>query len=117
MAKNETVFFTKTPNVAFTVSSGTNTIFTAGADGSKLLMLNANVVGSTPNIQLAINDGVSDLDVSEIIPAVVGDLLASTNFPKDKSGNRYMNLQPGWTVKALVSGGGSVEIAAYGEDY
>lgn len=119
MSKNTTGYFTQSARTKTTsIASGSTTvIFTAGANGSKILAIST---GSTTTVtgKLLVNDGSTDHEVySNGSLAADTDLLALTAFPQKAAGSKYFNLESGWTIKFTGGGGGTALIMVYGEDY
>lgn len=124
MAKNEAIFFTKEGKLSSeVVTPGVPvTIFTAGADGSKLMMVNAaSQTGTQTSFELLINTGGGD----ELLGRNSADVnnqddildLTMPNLPVDKNGNKFLNLEPGAVLKMDITGGTSVTASVYAEDY
>lgn len=120
MAKNQDVFFTKTPKIGVASIVGSNTtIYTAGADGGKLLGLQVVSISSgTPSLKISVNDGGGDVVMSIEKVVIEGENLMDLIISAlDKNGNKYLNLDNGWIVKATQTGGTNVNVAFYAEDY
>lgn len=119
--KNPIAYYTKTANAktAGVTSAGIATIFTAGADGSKVLMINLITLTGTPtDLVLYVNDGVTNhLIYKKATPAAADDILDGTLLPKAANGMRYVNLEAGWSLRSTVTGAGTATVAVYGEDY
>lgn len=117
MAKNETIFFTKDGRFdsVTTASSATGTAITAGAEGSKLLMLKVTAIGAGSSINIDI-DG-HRVYTSGSMPTAGDDLLPLIlGIPDDAKGNPYFNLPASALVEIQVVGS-TCSAAAYVEDY
>lgn len=140
MAKTYTAPFTQNINQGFATiqpadTTTMKTVFTAGAEGSKIVSLSATNDDSAAAYVLEIykNNGSVDIFVGAVniplnsgksgsIPSV--DLKNATIFPHlpyDASGNKIMLLQAGHTLKVksqtTVNSGKTVTIIATGEDF
>lgn len=118
MAKNTTAYYTKDGKIqTTTISSSTSTIFTAGAEGSKILSIYLTGTITAASIKLSAFDGTNTYDlVSKSVPVTGDDILALTKFPVNANGDKYFNIPNGWTLKLQVSGGDAT-VVVYGEDY
>jgi len=126
MAKNTIAYYTKEGRTKTTtittsaVSDVTETVFTAGSDGSKVLLMQV-LKNAVHPITLYINDGTTDHKIlTSTVHAAGTDILDITKYPKAPNGMRYINLGPNWTIKATAASGfgvNTVEITTYGEDY
>lgn len=116
MAKNTTVYYTKEGRWATTsgIPNVPTLVFTAGADGSKILSIIALNAGT---YTLYYNNG-SDQKILEavVIAAVNDDLLTLIKLPLNAAGSKYFNMEGAATLKALEAGGAG-EIAIYAEDF
>ncbi|MBE9490877.1 MAG: hypothetical protein IMY67_11325 [Bacteroidetes bacterium] len=124
MAKNQDIFFTKDGKVssAVVVPGVPVTIFTAGVDGAKLLMVSvAAFTGVNTVLELLINTGGGDETLGRYTAAVAegDDIFGLTmpSLPKDKNANQYLNLPGGAIIKADLTGGTNVTLAVSAEDY
>lgn len=117
------------------------TVFTAGANGSKVEMFNiASTDTSARDIQVFLNDGTTDYLLTTIaVPANAGNtnsvppvglltfissaVYTTPNFqlPVDAMGNRFIHLKAGWSIKAAslttVTATKAVSILVQGGDY
>jgi hypothetical protein len=113
MAKNELIFLTKegkTGTLPTNTTTGTTPIFTAGADGAKIL----NISFNTDEVDCDLRIG--GVLIFSIVPYVKGqNLLEILGFPTDKNGNHYLNLPPNETI-GVATNNANIGFV-YGEDY
>lgn len=117
MAKNTIAYYTQAGKTKNTIlNTAQATIFTAGANGSKILMISC-LLAAAGNLSLIAFDGTNDHYLyTAIAPTLNLDLLDATNLPKAPNTMRYINLESGWSLKAVMSAGTS-NVVVYGEDY
>ncbi len=116
MAKNALLFLTQAGNLSASTLATSGTAFTPGTEGSKLSLLKISAVNSSP-VGGTISVGGVALYTYPGAMAAEDDILTLIDAPLDKNGNRYFNLENGDTVTFSGVTGGTVQIAAYGEDY
>lgn len=142
MAKQTNLYLTKNANLASNTivnadASTLKTVFTAGADGSILKMLNAvsdDTSARVIKIYIDLTPGTpAPVTIGAVsVPAASGNdgSTASVNLigayllpslPFDSSGNRYLNLPAGAAIKVssttTVTAAKTVTIVSAGEDY
>lgn len=126
MAKNTIAYYTKSGRVTTanaTHSGPTVTVFTAGAEGSKILGIDLITYGftTTGTILVYFNDGVDNTILRLFSSDIAStDIFSYMSLPKTSAGSKYMNIEAGTTIKIAVvvgSGAGSAQISVYGEDY
>jgi len=140
MAKNTTLFFPKQANnkvTQFVNADGTNakTIFTAGADGSRVYALIATSTDTSARImRFSIYDGVTRNIIGAVTLAIGAGtngtaasvaLLQNSLFQNivgvDANGVPYIDMESGWTLEAnatvAVTAATTVAITALGYDY
>lgn len=118
MAKNTIAYYTQAGKTKTTsLTSGVQaTLFTAGSNGSKVLMITC-LLASAGNLTLTVFDGTTDHNIyTAVAPTLNLDLLAATNLPELPTGLKYINLESGWSLKATVTVAAS-QVAVYAEDY
>ncbi len=98
------------------VSSSTAVVvFTAGPKGTKPFTIVA-LFSNSNTLTLSLSDKITDYTfLSKTSITVNEDLMALTKFPKDSNGNTYFLLEPGKSIKASMSTGGT-SLFIYGED-
>ena len=121
--------------VTFVNADGTalKTLITAGANGTKVMAINANKFDGTARfLELYWSNGVTDFLIAEIsLPIMAGlttnnavDLLSGTKIPAleiDNNGNRFLRIKSGESIKvamdSAVSGGGLCQVCSFSVDF
>jgi len=123
MAKNTIAYYTKSgraESVTIPGGGGSTTVFTAGAEGTKILGIyisNHNSSGAS-SMEVEVNNGVTTYNILTKANAATGDdLLDATKLPKNSNGIRYFNIESGSTIKIRNNAVSSAEVVVYGEDY
>jgi hypothetical protein len=117
MAKNESLYFGnegRTEFVAGITPGADTTIITSGADGCKLLILKVLAVsGGVTDATVKINTKTYNIKTGGIS---AGDTLLLA-APVDGNTNPYINIAGGFNISVAITGGNSVDVVAYVEDY
>jgi len=118
MAKNEALYFGSEGRTEFVAAvlagAPDTTIITAGADGSKLLILKVlAITGVVATATVKINTKTYNIKTGGIS---AGDTLLLT-APVDGNTNPYINIAGGYAVTVAITGGNTADIVAYVEDY
>lgn len=118
MAKNTIVYYTKEGNISSGVvtTSTTVTLFTAGAEGSKVTALNVYSSSASGAFQLRIDGAIVYTFTG--VPNLT-DFLVEINAPVDCNSRRYLNLPAGAIIEGIMNnvGGATISVYVYGEDY
>jgi len=118
MAKNESLYFGNEGRTEFvagiTPAAGDTTIITSGADGCKLLILKVLAIsGVVTTATVKINTKTYNIKTGGIS---AGDTLLLA-APVDGNTNPYINVAGGFNITVAITGGNTVDVVAYVEDY
>lgn len=125
MAKNRIANYTNVGRTTgsnltiFTPGSSSVTLFTAGANGSKVLLIQELLATVSAIGAYYINDGSTDHMIRPNTATATGtDILDATLFPKGANAMRYINLETGWSIKfTSTTNPSNNTFLVYGEDY
>lgn len=123
MAKNEVIYRTLSSNIKTTsvLSSTPVQIFSAGANGSKILSMYFLVGSSAESCTITYNNGTDQVLLSGISSsnsAIVDVLAAITPLPKTGAGQPYFNVNSGDVIKLTNNTAtANATIVVVAEDY
>lgn len=116
MAKNTTAYYTKSGRFSGTgnIISAT-TLFTPGADGSKVLNFYITSLSGGYSANVVINSVIYIIPAASLVANVPLDILTYLNMPVNGNNQRYINLEPSALI--VISSSGFITGTIYAEDY